>query len=188
MAEVKGTKITSKLEFVRQRYGAEALERVLAALPPAHREAVAHALPIGWYDLAAYDELVESICKVAAQGDTAVYDLMGADSAERQMGTVYGAYLKQDLLRTIENMVPMHGQLNRPAEMRVERAADGSGPGHACTIVVRAPRSTAAGCRVSRAFYRRVAELSGVRDVSVAESTCTSRGDDACRFHLRWSA
>ena len=183
MAEVKGTKITSKLEFVRQRFGEETLDRVLASLPDGHAATARHALPIGWYDGAIYDELVEAVCRVAAAGDPAIYDVMGVDSAERQMAGAYGGYLKHDLVRTLESMVPMHGQLNRPAEMAVETSSPG-----ACTIVVRAPRSSAAGCRVSRAFYRRVAELSGVQQVAVTESTCTSRGDEACRFHVRWSA
>lgn len=183
MDQVKGSKLTSKLEFVRHHFGEEALAGVLESLPAEDRAVLGRVLPVGWYELALYDRLIRAVCAVAAGGREEVYDRMGVDSAERQMSDIYGGYLKHDLLKTLENMVPMHAQLNRPGAMAVE-----AGPGTACTIVVREPRSTAASCRVSRAFYRRVAELSGVTGVEVAERTCTARGDDACRFTVRWQA
>lgn len=80
-------------------------------------------------------------------------------------------------------MVPMHSHMNDPGKMEVTAG----GPGE-CTIVVTEPKSTPVGCRVSRAFYRRTVELAGGAAVAVTEATCTARGDDACRFQIRWAA
>lgn len=54
----------------------------------------------------------------------------------------------------LKNMAPMHAHMNDPGKMEVLTPNDAT-----CSIIVSEPKSSAAACRVSRAFYKRVAEL-----------------------------
>jgi hypothetical protein len=78
-------------------------------------------------------------------------------------------------------MAPMHGMLNRPGEMTVERRAEGH-----VTLLVSAPGGHTQSCRLARAFYQRAVELRGGREVTVREVECSGRDAPACRFEVRW--
>lgn len=182
MSQIKGSKLTSKIAFVRRAYGDAMVERVIEALPAADQPLLRDVLDIRWYPSALYDRLVQTICRVAANGDETVYDRMGIESADLQLNNIYAAFKRSDLVKMFKNMVPMHAHLNDPARMQVDSSRDDE-----CTIVVTQPRSTRIGCRISRAFYRRVAEIAGAEDVRIRERTCTAEGDDACRFVLHWA-
>jgi predicted hydrocarbon binding protein len=181
MARIKGSKLTSKLDFVEQTYGKETVGRVLEGLGPDDRDSLRDVSLLAWYPSTLYDRLAEAICRFAAGGDETIYDRIGADSAERQLSTIYSAFRSHDVLQALKNMAPMHAHMNDPGRMEVTSG----GPGE-CTIVVKAPRSTLLDCRISRAFYRRAVELSGAGAVTVEEPTCSARGDAACRFQIRW--
>ena len=135
-----------------------------------------------WYPAELYDRLAQAICRVAANGDESVYERMGVESADLQLNNIYAAFKRDDLVKMFRNMVPMHSHLNDPADMQVDSSQDSE-----CTITVRQPKSTEIGCRISRAFYRRVAEIAGGDTVHVHERTCTARGNDACRFVIGWA-
>jgi predicted hydrocarbon binding protein len=180
MANVKGSKLSSKLTFVREQFGPAAHETLLARVSAADRAALANVIDLRWYPFELYDRLLRAVVTVFGNGDEALLDRMGAHSAQHQLSNIYAAYKRDELVRMLKNMVPMHSHMNDPGHMQVVTDAGG-----VCTIVVTEPKSTAAACRVSRAFYKRVAELAGAPNVRVEESTCTARGDDACRFEIR---
>ena len=181
MSQIKGSKLSSKLEFVRAVYGGPAIDRVIDALPVAERDEMRDIIDLRWYPSEMYDDLVQAICAVLAGGDPAIYDQMGVHTAEHQLSNIYAAFRRQDLIKMIRNMVPMHSHMNTPAHMQVETDED------SCTIIVDEPKSSTVACRIARAFYRRTAELAGAKGVDVTEETCSSRGDDACRFRVQWT-
>lgn len=183
MAKVKGTKITSKLAFVKDELGEEAETRVLEALSEEDREAVRTALGLGWYSHELYERVIRAVVDAGAGGDERVLDRMGAHTAEVQSRGAYGVYFRaKDPQGLLESMVPMHSMLNDPGEMALEP----QGEGH-LSILVRQPEGTPQVCRLSRAFYRRAVELCGARDVTVRELECSGSGAPACRFEVRWT-
>ncbi|MFP3941494.1 MAG: DUF2378 family protein [Thermoanaerobaculia bacterium] len=184
MARVKGTKITSKMEFVRDVFGEEGVQQVLDALGPDERGQVRRALEIGWYDQELYDGLIQAILAGPGDGDERVLDRMGAYSADRQSEQVYSVYFRsRDPRAVIEGMIPMHRMLNDPGEMSVERRGDGH-----LSLVVQEPPGDPKSCRVARSFYQRAVELCGVDDVTVREVECSGVGAGQCRFEVRWTA
>lgn len=182
MAKIKGTKVRSKLEYVRDVHGEEKAQAVLGALPQDQRGRVSSILEIGWYPQDVYERLLEALVDGVAGGDERELDRVGAYSAERQSRGAYSVYFRgkkpADLL---EAMAPMHGMLNDPGNMRVERRTD-----HHVTLWVSSPRGQVHSCRVARAFYRRAVELCGGREVTVREVECSGRDAPACRFEVRW--
>ncbi len=184
MTRIKGSKLSSKLAFVKHAYGEEMLDQVINTMSTDDRPVISDVLDLRWYPSDLYERLVQTICRVAAHGDEAVYDRMGAETAEHQLTNIYASFRRDDLVKTLKNMVPMHSHMNDPGHMEVDSSRDCE-----CTITVTEPRSAAVeSCRISRAFYGRVAELSGATDVHVTERTCTALGDDACRFVIGWAA
>lgn len=183
MARVKGTKITSKMEFVRDAFGEDGVRQVLDALGPDEREQVRRALEIGWYDQELYDGLIQAILAGPGDGDERVLDRMGTYSAERQSEQVYSVYFRsRDPQQVLDSMTPMHRMLNDPGDMAVERRGDGH-----LSLVVREPPGNATSCRVARSFYQRAVELCGVEGVTVREVECSGAGAGRCRFEVRWA-
>lgn len=182
MSQIKGSKLTSKLAFVRRVYGEPMVARVVAALPESDRRLIETLLDGRWYPSEMYDRLLEAICRVAAGGDEGVYDRIGVESADLQLNNIYAAFKRDEIVKQMKNMVPMHSHLNQPGHMKVDSSHEGE-----CTIVVTEPKSTPIACRISRAFYRRVAELAGAENVRVSETTCTANGGDACRYVVEWA-
>jgi len=184
MSKVKGTKITSKLDFVREVYGDEGEAQVKEALSEEDRVAVRRVLDVGWYPHGLYESVIEAVVRGPAKGDARVLDRLGIHSAERMAEGAYKAYYRtKDPLKVLEGMAPLHGMLNDPGEMSVEV----QGEGH-LAIVVTAPKGTDAVCRIARAYYQRSVELCGVGGVSVRDVACSGHTGDVCRFEVRWNA
>lgn len=182
MAEVKGTKITSKLAFVRAELGDGAEERVLGALSEEDRDEVRKVLEIGWYPQELYERLVRAVVDAGAEGDLKVLDRMGAHSAEAQGQGPYRSFFRaRDPEGLLQSMAPMHAMLNRPGEMTMEPRRNGH-----VTLRIRSPKGNADVCRLARGFYRRAVELCGVKEVTVRELECSGSGAEACRFEVRW--
>jgi uncharacterized protein (TIGR02265 family) len=182
MASVKGSKILSKIAFVRDTYGEPAVERVIDSLPEDDRIEVRAAILSGWYPIEMYHRVLDAVAREVAGGDDSVFDRIGEYSAESLFKTVYRGYLHQDPRQVLDNMVPLHSLLNRPGRMEVSM----NGGSH-CDIRVWAPPVEAPVCRCAAAFYRKVLELCGAGGVRVRESSCQTRGDDCCEFSIDWS-
>lgn len=182
MTKVKGTKITSKLAFVREELGEEAERQVLDALSEEDRREVRMAIEIGWYPLELYERLIQAVVDAGAGGDDRVLDRMGAHTAEVQARGAYGAFFRsKDPEGLLRSMPPMHSMLNDPGEMTLEPQGDGH-----LSILVHAPQGSPPVCRLARAFYRRAVELCGARVVTVRELECSGADAPACRFEVRW--
>lgn len=181
-ARIKGTKIKSKLAFVEGSLGAETLEAVIDHLPPEIREDLRRVLDLGWYPIRLYNQLLEAIVEVAGGGDQAVVDQMGRETAEYQARHAYSVYFRNgDPRALLQAMVPMHSQINQPGRLELVDHGERS-----LSLLVFEPPTTLLSCRLARAFYQRAMELVGGDSARVIESACRARGDEHCRFDMRW--
>jgi predicted hydrocarbon binding protein len=182
MTKVKGSKITSKLSYLKSTHGDGAQAHVLAWLSAEDREALGLVLEVGWYPQDLYVRLLTAICETVGGGDERIYTAIGEYSADHQFNHSYRVYRAGDIHETLQNMVPIHAKLNEPGGMEVEIKEPGK-----ATLLVTAPPSDPVICAVSRGFYRRVMHLHGARDVQVVEPTCSGRGARSCRFEIQWT-
>ncbi|MEW6207033.1 MAG: heme NO-binding domain-containing protein [Acidobacteriota bacterium] len=181
MANVKGSKISSKLAFVRDEYGDEMVTEVVRSLGPADQESLRMILETGWYPIELYERVMKAICKTAARGDASVYARIGRYSAEEVLTTTYRIFRGRSPVDALNKMVPMHTMMNDPGEMEVVSQSEGQ-----CTIKVLKPRSTETICRVANYFYERAVELCGGANVQVREVKCSARGAAFCQFDITW--
>jgi hypothetical protein len=180
-ARVKGTKITSKLAFVRHTFGDSIAAEVVASLPAEDRVMLENLVHTEWYSVDLYARVLEAVCTIAADGNLSIYDQIGSYSADHQIQGTYAAFAAEDPMRVLRKSARMHGLLNDPAEMEFEVGGE-----RACALLVREPRSTSVICRVARAFYKRLVERTGVSHVTVDEPFCSGRGAPLCRFEIAW--
>lgn len=180
MSNVKGSKLTSKLSFLRERYGDDSVEKVIAAMPPEDQATLRFVLDVSWYPQDLYDRLVETIRDTVGKGDPAILDEIGHHSAQHQLTHIFKAYRGKELEETLRNQVIIHSRVNDPGRMTVDIGD------HRCTIIVEEPKSTLTSCRIARAFYERTVELYGANRVQVEEPECSANGDPRCRFELTW--
>ncbi len=183
MAKVKGSKISSKLGFVRETYGEEKVTAFLRSLPLQDQEQLRILLNSGWYPIELYEQVMEAICDIVANGDEMIYEQMGRHSAEEILNGTYKAFRGKNPMALFDNMAPMHAMLNSPG--RLEVISTGATQ---CRIKVFEPRSTLRICRVAKHFYERAAELSGGTAVSVSEPSCSGKGDAYCQFDISWQS
>jgi predicted hydrocarbon binding protein len=181
MANVKGSKISSKLAFVRDEYGDEMVAEVVRSLGPADQESLRMILETGWYPIELYERVIEAICKTAARGDASVYARIGHHSAEEVLTKTYRIFRGRSPLDALNKMVPMHSMMNDPGEMEISSQREGQ-----CTIKILKPRSTKIICSVAYAFYERVVEICGGANVRVSEVKCSARGAVFCQFDITW--
>ncbi len=181
MANVKGSKISSKLAFVRNEYGEAMVAEVVSSLGPADQEALRMVLETGWYPMELYERVMKAICKTAARGDNSVYARIGHHSAEEVLTKTYRIFRGKSPVDALNKMVPMHSMINDPGEMEVTSVREGQ-----CTIKVLKPRSTETICRVAHYFYERSVELCGGTNVQVREVKCSGRGAAFCQFDITW--
>ncbi|MCI0489711.1 MAG: hypothetical protein L0229_24240 [Blastocatellia bacterium] len=181
MSKVKGSKISSKLAFVRDEYGETALIDLIRSLEPADQESLRMVLDTGWYPIELYERVMRAICRTAAAGDEAVYTRIGYHSAEEVLSNTYKVFRGKNPVDLLNKMIPMHSMINDPGEMEVVSERDGQ-----CTIKVLKPRSMPVICQVARAFYHRAVEMCGGMEVQVRETQCSGLGDSFCQFDIKW--
>lgn len=182
MSKVKGTKIKSKLNYLKERYDQATVERVMRSLSTGDRVQIESIVDLGWYEMDLFKSLIQAILAVAAGGDEQVLADMGRYGAEDLSLHAYKVYFRSgDPEVVLSKMVPIHSMLNDPGVMEIQKLADKQ-----LNVVVSEPRSALPHCQIARAFYQRSVELCGVSNVQVDETACSAEGADACEFLVSW--
>lgn len=77
-AKVKGSKISSKVAFVREQFGEDGLRALIDTLPESDRNDVSSIIDLRWYPIELYDRVLNGIVRVIGRGDEAILDRIGA--------------------------------------------------------------------------------------------------------------
>ncbi len=183
MVEVKGSAITARIRFVRERYGEPEWRRFKAGLPEAVRGPLeAGILPHVWapYDL--FVELVVAIDHEFGRGDLALCREMGRYSAEVNLPTLYRIFYKLGspsfILKRAAKLWDLHYS---SGAFEVEEMPGGS----RCRIVGFASPHRAH-CLSVMAWAEQSVELSGGRVSGARETRCRTEGGKACEMEILW--
>ena len=184
MVQVKGSAITSRIRFVRERGGGEEpwLD-VKRRLSPASRSRVEQGvLPHAWVPFSLFVELNEAADAVLGGGDLALCREMGSHGARVNLPTIYRIFLRFGsipfILRKGSRLWDVHYDSGRlDVDIRKDEAdlsiADFASPHRAhCLSVL--------------GWAEGAGLLTGAKDIEARELGCRVKGDDACRFHIRW--
>ncbi|HXY40148.1 MAG TPA: hypothetical protein VEQ10_10770 [Vicinamibacteria bacterium] len=184
MAQVKGTAVLSSLRHVRERFGEPALAGVLSALPSGDAALLSGlVLASSWYPMGCLLRFMQEAEKQLAAQEPKLLQNMGRASCDDGLKGIYKIFLKVGSPGFI---------IDRAARVLANYYDTGE-----LVVVDRGERHVAVELRgleeAGRPFCERIygwmqrtLELTGVRNLRSAHSSCLHRGDPVCRFEGRW--
>jgi hypothetical protein len=170
---VKGSSISSKLVFARERGGPSAE----AAL----RQQFAADLPFlesAWYPYSLYIAVLRAVVRHVLGGETERLLEVGRHSADVALGRTYRAFVRDDFVAFLGNIAELHRLFYSHGASVVALAVEGNG---ATIRHVEKPEMEEEDLWVALGFYVRAGELHGLK----VESAFTREGDEAL-FELTW--
>ncbi len=182
--KVKGNIIKSRIAFVKERFGQEAWERVLGALPEGDRGPLATpAMSVAWYDFDLGSRLDEAIVAVVGKGDTAVFREMGRASARENLTGVHSSFLQPRDPQAFMAKAPL---IYRFYYDTGQRTWEPAGPTSGVLVTSGSETFSTADCATVMGWYEEALGMLGASNVSVVEETCCAKGADACRYRVSW--
>ena len=181
---VKGSVLRSRLTFVEEQAGADAVLRVKARLSAADQQTVARMLSTSWYPFELASRLDQAIVDELGGGRPEYFLRLGASSAERNLTGVHRAFLRPG---------DPHGFLTQAPEIyasyydRGRRTYERAGEKEAVLTTWEAETFSGPDCLTVVGWHTKALEMCGCSHVSVVEEECRARGGGVCRYRLRWS-
>ncbi len=184
MQQVKGSVLISRLAFVEQHGGADAVERVLGTLPPADRTQLHNLVAIQWCPFELGRRLDDAIVNVLGDGRAQFFERLGAASADGNLTGVHKAFLTpgdpQAFLAKAPQIYKLYYDTGR-------REYAQTGPTAAVLTTHDAETFSGPDCLTVIGWYRRALELCGATHVHIIEDECRARGGAVCRYRISWS-
>lgn len=184
MQQVKGSVLKSRLQFVEQHGGADAVDRVLAALAPADRAALRNLVAIQWCPFDLGRRLDDAIVAVLGGGRAQFFERLGAASADTNLTGVHKAFLTPGDPQAFLAKAPQIYKLYYDTGHRDYTA---TGPASAVLTTHDAETFSAPDCLTVIGWHRRALEMCGATNVQIVEEECRARGGTVCRYRIAWS-
>jgi hypothetical protein len=183
-ARVKGTALLSTKQFLAERFGADGLERVLAALDPTEHDLFARRLQAHqWYPFDHWLHLCESAARLLAGGELALCREMGRYGGLKDLPVAVPHLLRDgDPLRVVAFAPQLWGLYydSGRVEIRDQR------PGYFEMLIHDFAQPHEGHCLRVAGWIDACIEL--YRATGGTEIlTCRARGDAECRFRAAWT-
>ena len=172
----------SRLEFVRERGGDAAVQRILARLSEEDRKACAHILTAAWYPFDLNERLDDAIAAEMNIGDR-VFLLMGEKSATHNLSASH---------RVFATGRDPHGLLRRAAQIYQayydtgRREYEQTGEKRAVLRTYDSKSFSKHDCLTVVGWHRKAIEMCGGNNVRVIETKCRATGGDCCEYVCEW--
>ena len=188
MADIKGVLLNAWMNFLKDQYGAAAVETAKHDLPEADRFMLARPfLDSSWYPLA----ILETIGKLTQPlGKEAGADLsgqIGRFMAQYAFTGVYRPLLAKTPLKQVKKFSET-GEFFFRETRRLEAEATGEGSSVARYFYESGVQPRRGMCPSLIGFWSRTLELAGALDVKGEHTTCVLNGAKCCEFRFEWSA
>ncbi|MFW5875224.1 MAG: hypothetical protein ACOCXM_00675 [Myxococcota bacterium] len=185
VVQVKGAAVTSRIRYVRERFGESALGRLEQALPDKDRAYIeGRVLSSQWVPYELFIDLIVQTDALFGRGDLGLCRDMARFSAEVNLKTVYRIFFRFGtpafILKRAARLWDMHYDSGR---LDVHDDA----PGHTRLLIEGFAQPHRAHCLSVLGWAERSAELSGARVRRAEETRCRTRGDPVCELVLDWT-
>jgi hypothetical protein len=184
MTQVKGTAIQSSLRYVRERFGAAAVDGILRALPADKGGLLKGSILVSaWYPLETLIEYMkEAERQLGAQAPELLYD-MGKASCDHGVTGVYKVFFKVGSPEFVTSRsARVFSSYYDTGDLRLLESRDG----YSCVEILGLEPSTPQLCARLHGWLHRTLELAGAKNVRSTHSSCVHRGDPVCRFEGTW--
>lgn len=184
MQQIKGSVLKSRLAFVEEHAGREGLDRVLAALDPSTRKALAMVLTVKWYPFEVGKALDDAIVTVVGGARPEFFERLGRASAEKNLGTMHRGFLVEGdphaFLAKAQSIYSLYYETGRRDYRR-------TGDREGILTTHEAETFSAPDCLTVVGWYKRAVELCGAKDVKMVEEECRAAGGTVCRYRVSWN-
>jgi uncharacterized protein (TIGR02265 family) len=181
--QVKGSVLKSRLAFVEQHSGPDAVERVLATLPPSDRAALKNLVAIQWCPFDLGQRLDDAIVAVLGGGRAQFFERLGAASADANLTGVHKAFLTPGDPQAFLAKTPHIYKLYYDTGHREYTPV---GPTAALLTTHDAETFSAPDCLTVIGWHRRALEMCGATNIQIVEEECRARGGAVCRYRVSW--
>lgn len=180
---IKGSAITARVRYVREHYGEPGVRRVKEALSPAHRQRLDEkVMPHDWVPMELFLELCTEIDRLYGRGDLALCRELGRYAAKVNLPTLYRIFYALGSPRFIVGRAIRVWEVHYDSG-RITAEFEEKPPLERTTLTLRDfAMPHRAHCLSVLGWAERSVELSGGAVSESSETTCRTRGDDACRF------
>jgi len=186
MAEIKGILLNGWMKFLKERYGEEAVTKVLNSLSPEERRLVpAIFLDASWYPYDALHVLRKLTKPLVVRTDGDVTAEIGRYMAQHAFTGVYKPLLTRDPLKQVQKFTSI-GEFFFKEARKLETEITGPA---SCLVRYRyqaGAKPTRAICQSLTGFWSRSIELSGASNVKASHPRCFAAGADCCEFLFEW--
>jgi hypothetical protein len=182
--EIKGGILQSRLEFIKERFGTEAVEQVLSDLSASDQAILRNPInSAGWYHFETGQRLDEAIARVIGKGDPRLFEEMGAASAEQNLSGVQKFYLDPGNPQGFMLRAPLIYHVYYDKGWRDYKP---TGPTSGVMTTYEAETYSATDCLTVIGWYKRALGMCGATDIEIVEETCRAKGAEFCRYRVSW--
>ncbi len=181
---LKGSVLRTRLAFVEQHAGKEALERVLARLPADQAASLRSILSANWYPFDLGTQLDRAVVDELGGGRPEFFLRLGAESADRNLGGVHKVFIKSDPHRFLAQAPTIYSLYYDRGNRTYERTAEREG----VLTTHDAETFSTADCLTVVGWHVRALELCGAQGVRIVEEECRAQGGTVCRYRVSWKS
>lgn len=183
MQQVKGAVLKSRIAFIEEHFGKDAVQTVLASLSADDQRPLRLLFTSNWYPFELGKRLDDAIVRVLAEGRSNFFERLGAASAEKNLGSLHAGYLTpgdpQAFLAKAPQIYSLYYETGR-------REYSQTGPTSGVLTTHDAETFSGPDCMTVVGWYRKALEMCGAQHVSVTEEECRATGGRVCRYRVQW--
>ena len=181
---VKGSAFQSRLKWLLLQEGEDGLRRVQAQVGPEFSQVLDEGIRMAdWYSFEWYVALNLALDRLYGSGDLALVKTLGRHGAEANLTTIYRLFFKVGTVKWIIARATRIWGLHYDTGQLLVREF----PGDEVELeIANFATPHRVHCLSVQGWAERAAELSGAANVALHELSCRARGDDRCRFRIRW--
>lgn len=183
---VKGAAILARRTFVKQEYGDSAWSEILAALPEEDREELEGTiLASTWHPFELNNRLDSVIVKTLGEGSKEIFEKIGRASAQQNLTGPHKAFAaRRDPAWFLSATDRIYGFYYDSGH----RTYESTGPNSGVITTFEADTFSETDCLTVIGWYKEALQMCGATSVEMVEEACRARGDDVCRYRIRWTA
>jgi uncharacterized protein (TIGR02265 family) len=182
--QVKGSVLKSRLSFIEQHFGKDAVPQVLASLGPEDQRALGMILTVKWYPFELGKRLDNAIVQVLGGGRSEFFERLGEASADKNLSTLHHGFMTEGKPHAFLAKAPaIYGLYYETGRREYQQTGEKEG----ILTTFEAETFSAADCLTVVGWYRRALQMCGAKDVRVVEDECRATGGNVCRYRVSWT-
>jgi uncharacterized protein (TIGR02265 family) len=182
--KIKGAVLIARKAFVEQHFGADAWRKVMESLPSEDQKFHAGLLlPAGWYPFSVGERLDKAIVKTLGHGQSAVFEAIGAQSAQDNLTKLHHNFLTPG---DPQAFMSKAGLLYQFYYSSGRRDYEPTGPNSGVMTTYDADTFSEADCYTVIGWYKEALAMCGARNVTIRHDECRANGGRFCRYALSW--